>query len=118
MLRVAAAGSRQLRVLLIFLVQQLRLVSPQPVREWNDRLQAAAARFVAGEDMDCQYPAKNRWWQSLSQEAIPILRERNPNAMYSACVHCLLSFSVFVCTTVCSVSAKPSDSRTTAAVAE
>ena len=73
----------------VLAVMALQLAVSQPNAAYNDRLQTAAARFLRGEDMDCTYPGKIRWWRSLSQEAIPILRERNPNAMFAAVNDCL-----------------------------
>ena len=56
---------------------------------YQDRLQAAAKLFMSGSDMDCQYPSKSSWWKSLKEDTVPILRQRNPNAMVQAVKDCL-----------------------------
>lgn len=55
----------------------------------EERLVAAATRHRRGLDMDCAYPNRHRWWQSLRVETLSIAAQRNPSALQSAVRNCI-----------------------------
>jgi hypothetical protein len=57
---------------------------------FRPRIEAALERYMSGAElMDCAYPNKRRWWQSLSAEGIEVVSTRNSPALFRAVRECM-----------------------------
>eukprot|EP01048_Picozoa_sp_COSAG05_P025237 COSAG05_NODE_6328_length_979_cov_1.529545_1_plen_266_part_01 len=45
--------------------------------------------YRRGQAMDCSYPSRHQWWQSLTSETVDIVRVNNPDGIISAATDCL-----------------------------
>jgi hypothetical protein len=57
---------------------------------FRPRITEALNHFLSGaKEMQCSYPSKRRWWESLSEEGIEVVSTRNSRALFSAVRECL-----------------------------
>eukprot|EP01046_Picozoa_sp_COSAG06_P078424 COSAG06_NODE_26035_length_623_cov_0.982824_1_plen_207_part_11 len=63
---------------------------PSSMEGFRPRIEAALEQYMSGAElMDCAYPNKRRWWQSLSAEGIEVVSTRNSPALFRAVRECM-----------------------------
>ena len=60
------------------------------IEPFRPRMREFLDHFMSGaEEMQCDYPNKRRWWESLSEEGIEVVSTRNSRALFRAVRECL-----------------------------